>query len=72
MIDPKPEDIGRVVIYRKRFVRHFPERGRITSFNDKFVFVRYGRMNTSKATRREDLIWEPSRPTGGLDETKKA
>ncbi len=56
MINPTTDDLGRKVIY------HSPggdkvEEGVITSFNDRFVFVRYGSNTTSAATRREDLTW---------------
>lgn len=48
MIDPTGDDIGRKVVYRG-------EEGVITSFNDSYVFVRYGSDFGVKATRREDL-----------------
>jgi len=54
MIEPQETDIGRMVIYVGGFDE---EEGIITSFNDKYVFVRYGSEKDSKATRREDLIW---------------
>lgn len=60
-IQPTEADIGRKVIYREP--GDFPgakvEYGRITSFNDRFVFVRYGQhTSTSAATSREDLGWD--------------
>ena len=58
MINPTKEDIGRGVVYRPQFGE--PEDGAITSFNDKFVFVRYQKQHPSQpgqATLREDLEW---------------
>jgi hypothetical protein len=60
MIHPTNNDIGRGVVYR---ARHIPddragERGFITSFNNEYVFVRYGGSSSSQATKREDLKWE--------------
>jgi len=57
MIDPKPEDVGRVVLYQGGRPDD-RDRGVVTSFNDYFVFVRYGASAYSAATRREDLTWE--------------
>lgn len=48
-------DIGRKVIYKSHHCD--VEEGVITSFNDSFVFVKYGTGSTSQATRREDLNW---------------
>jgi len=53
MIKVKPEDIGRKVRYKNEF-------GKITSFNDTFVFVQYGTDKHSKATNPKDLFWEQS------------
>jgi len=36
--------------------------GRVTSVNDKFVFVRYNSSNTSQATDPEDLFFLNNRP----------
>lgn len=50
-------EIGRKVIYTP-FVGCDPdmrEEGVITSFNEKFVFVRYGNDVNSKATNPEDI-----------------
>lgn len=58
MIDPKQTDVGRGVIYQASHPGAKLEPGVITSFNDHYVFVRYGRNFTSAATRREDLVWE--------------
>jgi hypothetical protein len=59
MINPDLNDIGREVIYR---ARHLPpnaagESGILTSFNDEFVFARYGKDTHSKGAKREDLHW---------------
>ena len=56
MIQIEDRDIGRRVEYTPA---HGPsEIGEVTSFNDQWVFVKYGVGNiTSKATRREDLKW---------------
>lgn len=56
MIEPTKADIGRHVAY------HPPgqdkvEQGEITSYNDHYVFVRFGLGSTSAACRREDLNW---------------
>lgn len=53
MIEPTKADIGRLVIYRGQD----REEGRITSFNDQYVFVRYGRASNGVATSRKDLEW---------------
>lgn len=55
MISPTEKDIGRQVIYNNP--PSDKEYGYITSFNDKYVFVRYGKGSTSQATSREDLYW---------------
>ena len=57
MIDPKPTDIGRLVVYRPGYTGAAPEQGIVISYNDRFVFVRYGGSLGGKATRREDLEW---------------
>lgn len=54
MIETRMKDIGRKVFYAGSTI----ERGVITSFNESFVFVRYGSDLHSKATRREDLEYE--------------
>lgn len=48
---------GRKVVYTpfKECDPKNKEEGVITSFNDKFIFVRYGSDYGSKATRLEDL-----------------
>lgn len=55
MINPTTKNFGRSVVY-KRGTRFMAE-GVITSFNDSYVFVRYGADHGSQATRREDLEW---------------
>lgn len=60
MIDPIKIDIGRGVVYRASYPDAPPEDGVITSFNDRYVFVRYKNQHPSQpgqATSREDLIW---------------
>lgn len=54
MINPGEADIGRKVVYRDRS-GYKVEEGVITSFNESYVFVRYGSDFTSKGTRRQDL-----------------
>lgn len=49
------EHIGRSVVYRAPHSK--PEQGVITSFNAKYVFVRYGSNTTSQATSPGDLEW---------------
>lgn len=58
MIEPTEADIGRRVLYRPPRPNCQSEAGVITSFNDCYVFVRYGADFGSKGTRREDLEWE--------------
>jgi len=59
MIEPKEKDIGRKVIYNAGHPGAEDEYGRITSFNDGVVFVRYNpHGDTSQATSREDLRWD--------------
>jgi len=58
MIEPTDADLGKHVIYKRDWMQPKDwEHGVITSFNEKFVFVRYGTGTISKATRREDLYW---------------
>jgi hypothetical protein len=63
-----PEGLG--VIYRPRPHRPWagpPEEGTITSVNDRFVFVRYGRQRTSAATNPADLELLASAPVAGKE-----
>jgi len=46
------KDIGRKVIYDNGFEK---EEGVITSYNNRFVFVRYGNKSCSEATYYRDL-----------------
>ena len=55
MIHPTQADIGRGVVYIPAVGPG--DSGTITSFNERFVFVRYNGV-TSAATRREDLVWD--------------
>lgn len=57
MIRPTEKDIGRKVIYTPRgeYEHKRIEEGVLTSFNEKYAFVRYGSGTTSAATRFEDL-----------------
>lgn len=55
MINPTESDVGRAVKYSPRGSMF--EVGHITSFNERYVFVRYGTDGNAKATRREDLEW---------------
>ena len=61
VINPKPTDIGRKVVYREPDGWKVEE-GVISSFNDTCVFVRYGADTGSRATRREGLDWLEARP----------
>jgi hypothetical protein len=56
MIEPQATDIGRKVVYMN-INNNKPEEGVITSFNERFVFVRYGADTHSKATNRAALKW---------------
>jgi len=61
--DLQETDIGKWVIYKTEFEN---QRGRIKSWNDKWIFVVYhcaGEWDryqeyTAAATKPEDLIWE--------------
>lgn len=58
MIEPSKEDVGRGVVYHPSHWAAAPrEDGVITSFNDRYVFVRFGKELNGKATLREDLTW---------------
>ena len=56
MIEPTQEDIGRKVAYTGHHGSP-SEEGVITSFNEAYVFVRYGSKCHSEATVRSDLEW---------------
>jgi hypothetical protein len=51
-IYPQPDDVGRLVLYIDGQGKI--EEGKIISFNDSYVFVRFG-SPTPKACRRQDL-----------------
>ena len=58
MIDPTRKDIGRSVIYRPKFPPGTQgEDGVISSFNARYVHVKYRGEIQSKATNRHDLFW---------------
>jgi len=63
MINPTEKDINRIVIYRREFSQCECRFGVITSFNDYYVFVRYGEDRPSKGTCRKDLEWAPTEIT---------
>ena len=52
----KEEDKNRLVVY-KNYRLERTEEGVITSWNDTYIFVRYGGDNHSKATSPRDLDW---------------
>ena len=59
MIEPKQSDIGRKVIYRVHSAEAVE--GVITHFNEKYVFVRFGKEEKSVVTTRDELEWKDSR-----------
>lgn len=62
MIEPTEADIGREVIYQGGHPDD-RESGVISSFNDKFVFVRYRARQHGEATSREHLTWAHPKPS---------
>tara|TARA_Y100001956_G_C4070043_1_gene163479 strand:+ start:29 stop:211 length:183 start_codon:yes stop_codon:yes gene_type:complete len=57
MIDIKTltqEDIGRRVVYEKQYTL---DEGIISSYNEKYIFVKYGTCSTAQATSPEDLTF---------------
>jgi hypothetical protein len=54
MIDPNKDDVGKTVIYHRNGTRDV---GVVESFNEHYVFVRYGTELNCKATLRADLDW---------------
>ena len=57
MIDIKTltqEDIGRRVVYEKQYTL---DEGIISSYNDKYIFVKYGTCATAQVTSPEDLTF---------------
>jgi hypothetical protein len=63
-------DIGRAVVYRTA-PNYEPEQGIITSFNDKYVFVRYGSSIRGVATDPDDLDWVSPRKPASLGEASQ-
>jgi hypothetical protein len=63
MIDPAPTDKGRSVLYRGTGMG-MAERGIISSWNERVVFVRYSGGDTAAATQRSDLFWPEDMPEG--------
>ena len=57
MIEPKPSDIGRKVIYLVHSDANAVQ-GVITRFNAKYVFVRFGKEEESVVTTRDQLEWK--------------
>lgn len=56
MINPRPQDLGRRVVYtayRKK------EYGILTSWNSRYAFVRYDGTTQRVATNFTDLEWVP-------------
>lgn len=52
------DDKGRAVIWKERKGIELTDRGVITSWNDRFIFVRYGSDLHSKATNPSELQFE--------------
>ena len=57
MIEPKRSDIGREVIYRVHSNAE-AEEGVITRFNEKYIFVCFGKEEKSVVTTRDQLEWK--------------
>ena len=55
MVDPRPGDEGKWVHYTAH--DGHVENGRISSWNDHVVFVRYHSGDTAAATDRKQLDW---------------
>ena len=55
--EPKQSDIGREVIYRVHSNAE-AEEGVITRFNEKYVFVCFGKEEKSVVTTRDQLEWK--------------
>jgi len=60
MIQPDHSDIGRKVIFRVHGSAKVKE-GVITRFNEKYVFVRFGKEEKSTVTTRDELEWRDAR-----------
>jgi len=63
MINPEQGDEGRTVMYRGTGME-MAERGIISSWTDRVVFVRYSGGSTAAATQRSDLMWPADLPEG--------
>lgn len=52
-----PKHVNRLVVYRSRYRlgSEKAEQGRITSWNDRFIFVDYSNVGRGQATSPEDL-----------------
>jgi hypothetical protein len=65
MISPTDDDIGRAVLYRQEGRKGWEtELGRISSFNDQVVFVRFTTGSTAAPCQPGDLAWESEAPDG--------
>ena len=53
----QPLDVGRGVVYRPQHDHGNAEDGVITSWSDRFIFVRYRGSETCRATHPLDLTW---------------
>jgi hypothetical protein len=60
MIEPDQSDIGRKVIWCVHGNAQVKE-GVITRFNEKYVFVRFGKEEKSAVTTRDELEWKDAR-----------
>jgi hypothetical protein len=60
MIKPNQSDVGRKVVYRVHGSAK-TEEGVITRFNEKYVFVRFGKEEKSAVTTRDELEWKDAR-----------
>ncbi len=52
----RPPDVGRGVIYTPSAGK--PERGVLSSWNDKYIFARFTSGSTAAACDPADLTWE--------------
>lgn len=55
--DLKPEDVGRIVVY-KSGPNGKNEKGKITSWNESYIFVDYYGTDRGTATRPINLTWD--------------
>jgi hypothetical protein len=54
----RESDKGRIVVYKSGHGLAPPEKGTITSWNDKFIFVDYYGNGGSTATKPINLTWD--------------